>query len=54
MKKSYEHTRVIKHLSLNLERDKHRIDWFERNKGKASVLIKQWIDKEIENEKPSN
>lgn len=50
MKKSYEHTRVIKHLSLNLEREKHLIDWFERNKGQASVLIKQWIEKEIENE----
>lgn len=50
MKKSYEHTRVIKHLSLNINREQHLIDWFECNKGQASVLIKQWIEREIENE----
>lgn len=53
-KNHYNDKRVQKHVSLNLEREKHLIDWFERNKGQASVLIKQWIEKEIENEKPNN
>lgn len=52
-KNHYNEGRVVKHVSLNLEREKHLIDWFERNKGQASVLIKQWIEKEIENEKRS-
>lgn len=43
--------RIIKHVSFHIEREKHLIDWFERNKGQASILIKQWIEKEIENEK---
>ena len=53
-KNLYNEGRVVKHVSLNLEREKHLIDWFNRNKGKASALIKQWIEKEIENEKPNN
>lgn len=49
MKKSYEHTRVIKTISLNLEREKHLIEWFEKHKGQASILIKKFIEKELEN-----
>lgn len=52
-KNHYNEGRVVKHVSLNLDREQHLIDWFERNKGQASILIKQWIEKEIENEKNS-
>lgn len=50
MNKHYNNGRVIKPISLNLDREKHLIDWFNRNKGQASVLIKQWIEREIEND----
>lgn len=48
--KHYNDGRVVKHVSLNLSREKHLIDWFEKNKGQASVIIKKWIEREIEND----
>ena len=53
-KKHYNEGRVVKHVSLNLEREKHLIDWFEKNKGQASVLIKKWIERDIEDKSISN
>lgn len=50
MNKHYNEGRVLKTVSLNINREKHLIDWFNRNKGQASVIIKQWIEREIENE----
>lgn len=48
-KKHYNEGRVVKHVSLNLEREKHLIEWFEKHKGQASILIKKFIEKELEN-----
>lgn len=50
-RKKHEEKRFTGRVSVNLEKEKHIADWFNRNKGQASVLIKQWIEKEIENEK---
>lgn len=53
-KKHHNEGRVVKHVSLNLEREKHLIEWFEKNKGYASVLIKKWIERDIEDKSISN
>lgn len=47
-KKHYNEGRVVKHVSLNLEREKHLIEWFDKNKGQASVLIKRWIENDLQ------
>lgn len=46
-KKKHDEKRIQKHISLNLETEKHLIEWFEKNKGQATVLIKQWIEKDM-------
>ena len=49
-KKHYNDGRVVKHVSLNIEREKDLIHWFEKNKGRASVLIKKLIREDMKNE----
>ena len=46
-KKHYNDGRVVKHVSLNIEREKDLIHWFEKNKGRAGVLIKKLIREDM-------
>lgn len=46
MKKSYEHTREIKRVSFNLEREAHLLKWIKDNK----IVFSEWVKEKIKEE----